>query len=115
VHAAPACRACFACWARRDLEIQLKMEQVHIAPASDRLASHRTAGAGAGGAGGAYRNYGERLYVEGRLDAMRKEQTVGAAAAAAAAAALLLVGGVSVGSSDEGCWWVSVGLRCVWW
>ena len=25
---------------------------------------------------GAYRNYGERLYVEGRLDAMRKEQMV---------------------------------------
>ncbi|PRW39076.1 expressed ef-hand domain-containing isoform A [Chlorella sorokiniana] len=50
----------------RDLEIQLKTEQVHIAPASGKLASHRTAGA--------YRNYGERLYVEGRLDAMRKEQ-----------------------------------------
>ena len=61
---------------RRDLEIQLKMEQVHIAPASGRLASHRTAGAGAGGTGGAYRNYGERLYVEGRLDAMRREQSV---------------------------------------
>ena len=60
------------------MEIQLKMEQVHIAPASDRLASHRTAGGGgAGGAGAAYRNYGERLYVEGRLDAMRKEQMVG--------------------------------------
>lgn len=27
-----------------DLEIQLKTEQVHIAPASGKLASHRTAG-----------------------------------------------------------------------
>ncbi|KAI3431406.1 hypothetical protein D9Q98_004459 [Chlorella vulgaris] len=50
----------------RDLEIQLKTEQVHIAPASNKLASHRTTGA--------YRNYGERLYVEGRLDALKREQ-----------------------------------------
>ncbi|KAL4440425.1 hypothetical protein ABPG75_003426 [Micractinium tetrahymenae] len=50
----------------RDLEVQLKMEQVHIAPTSNKLAGHRTAGS--------YRNYGERLYVEGRLDAMRREQ-----------------------------------------
>lgn len=45
------------------------MEQVHIAPTSNKLAGHRTAGS--------YRNYGERLYVEGRLDAMRREQEVG--------------------------------------
>ena len=70
------CLAAVPAVPRRDLEIQLKMEQVHIAPASDRLASHRSAGAGAGGA---YCNYGERLYVEGRLDAMRKEQMVGGA------------------------------------
>ncbi|KAL4431755.1 hypothetical protein ABPG77_002971 [Micractinium sp. CCAP 211/92] len=50
----------------RDLEVQLKMEQVHIAPTSNKLAGHRTVGS--------YRNYGERLYVEGRLDAMRREQ-----------------------------------------
>jgi hypothetical protein len=56
----------------RDLEIQLKTEQVHIAPASNKLAAHRTAGS--------YRNYGERLYVEGRLEAMKKEQLVGALA-----------------------------------
>lgn len=42
---------------------------MHIAPASNKLASHRTAGS--------YRNYGERLYVEGRLEAMKKEQLVG--------------------------------------
>lgn len=58
----------------RDLEVQLKMEQVHIAPTSNKLAGHRTAGS--------YRNYGERLYVEGRLDAMRREQEVGAAQSA---------------------------------
>ena len=52
-----------------DLEIHLKTEQVHIAPASEKLASHRTTNG--------YRNYGERLYVEGRLEAMRKEQLVG--------------------------------------
>ncbi len=46
------------------------MEQVHIAPTSNKLAGHRTVGS--------YRNYGERLYVEGRLDAMRREQEVGA-------------------------------------
>lgn len=34
---------------------------------------------------GAYRNYGERLYVEGRLDAMRKEQMVSALRQGAAA------------------------------
>lgn len=45
------------------------MEQVHIAPTSNKLAGHRTVGS--------YRNYGERLYVEGRLDAMRREQEVG--------------------------------------
>ncbi|PSC72051.1 expressed ef-hand domain-containing [Micractinium conductrix] len=50
----------------RDLEAQLKMEQVHIAPVSNKLAGNRNAGS--------YRNYGERLYVEGRLEAMRKEQ-----------------------------------------
>jgi hypothetical protein len=54
---------------RRDLEIQLKTAQVHIAPASGRLAANRNAGT--------YRNYGERLYVEGRLEAMKKEQLVG--------------------------------------
>jgi hypothetical protein len=59
----------FALPACRDLEIQLKTEQVHIAPASNKLASHRTTGA--------YRNYGERLYVEGRLDALKREQLVG--------------------------------------
>ena len=44
------------------------MEQVHIAPVSNKLAGNRNAGS--------YRNYGERLYVEGRLEAMRKEQMV---------------------------------------
>lgn len=55
--------------ARRDLEVQLKMQQVHVTPVSQALASHRSAAG--------YKNYGERLYVEGRLDAMRKEKEVG--------------------------------------
>lgn len=45
------------------------MQQVHVTPVSQHLASHRNASG--------YRNYGERLYVEGRLDAMRKEKEVG--------------------------------------
>lgn len=45
------------------------MQQVHVTPVSQHLASHRNAEG--------YRNYGERLYVEGRLDAMRKEKEVG--------------------------------------
>jgi len=53
----------------RDLERQLQSSQKHIAPASNKLAGNRTAGS--------YSNYGERLYVEGRLEAMRKEQLVG--------------------------------------
>lgn len=57
----------------RDMEIQLKTGLVHMAPATTKLVGHRNSGA--------YRNYGERLYVEGRLDAMRREQEVCALAA----------------------------------
>jgi hypothetical protein len=44
------------------------MQQVHVTPVSQHLACHRNAAG--------YKNYGERLYVEGRLDAMRKEKEV---------------------------------------
>lgn len=84
----------------RDLEIQLKTEQVHIAPASCKLAGHRTAGT--------YRNYGERLYVEGRLDAMRKEQLVrgaGLAGVLAGCCTLVLLGVDAALKSQAG-------LRC---
>lgn len=49
----------------RDLELQLATQHVYVTPVSQALASHRTAGG--------YSSYGERLYVEGRLEAMRKE------------------------------------------
>ena len=54
--------------ARRDLELQLQTEQVHVTPVSAALASHRTAAG--------YANFGERLYVEGRLEALRKQKLV---------------------------------------
>lgn len=53
----------------RDLEIQLKTEQVHVTAMSEKLAAHRIKGT--------YGNYGERLYVEGRIEAIKKEQEVG--------------------------------------
>ena len=52
----------------RDLDVQLKMQQVHVTPMSQQLACQRNAVG--------YKNYGERLYVEGRLEAMRKEKEV---------------------------------------
>lgn len=70
-------------------------------------------------AAGAYRNYGERLYVEGRLDAMRKEQMVGgvvgtvqgcrvqAARSAAVASAVARVAAVSGGTANN-----RVAARC---
>eukprot|EP00887_Chlorella_sp_A99_P002366 scaffold10.g2366.t1 len=50
----------------KELEAQLKAEQVHVTAVSQALASHRIKGT--------YANYGERLYVEGRIDAMKKER-----------------------------------------
>lgn len=50
----------------RDLELQLLTQQAHCTPVSRALASHRNAQG--------YASYGERLYVEGRLDAMRRAQ-----------------------------------------
>ena len=50
----------------RDLELQLAMQQAYCTPVSRALAAHRTAGG--------YASYNERLYAEGRLGAMRREQ-----------------------------------------
>ncbi len=51
------------------------MQQVYVTPVSQQLASNRNAAG--------YKNYGERLYVEGRLEAMRKEKEVRACAVVA--------------------------------
>uniref|UniRef100_A0A1D1ZUM1 PFU domain-containing protein n=2 Tax=Auxenochlorella protothecoides TaxID=3075 RepID=A0A1D1ZUM1_AUXPR len=50
----------------RDLELQLRMAQVHLDPVSQSLSAARTPDG--------YTNYGERLYVEGRLEALKREQ-----------------------------------------
>lgn len=47
------------------LEQRLATQHVHILPVSRALAAHRTAGG--------YSSYCERLYAEGRMDAMRRE------------------------------------------
>lgn len=52
----------------RDLELQLRMAQVHLDPVSQSLSAARTPDG--------YTNYGERLYVEGRLEALKREQAV---------------------------------------
>ena len=44
------------------------MQQVHVTEVSQQMALHRIKGT--------YSNYGERLYVEGRIEAMKKEQEV---------------------------------------
>lgn len=109
---------------RSDLEIQLKTVQVHVTPVSQALAAHRTqvtpslreqeliaywllpsrvlwapwslSHAAALAVQGAYANYGERLYVEGRLEALRKEEEVGRATEAG----ILLAGqAVAVGGA----------------
>lgn len=49
----------------RDLELQLATQQIYCTPVSRALAAHRTVGG--------YSSYGERLYTEGRLEALKKE------------------------------------------
>jgi hypothetical protein len=52
----------------RDLELQLATQQVYCTPVSRALAAHRTAGG--------YSSYGERLYAEGRLEALKREAEI---------------------------------------
>jgi phage terminase small subunit len=52
----------------RDLELQLATQQVYCTPVSRALAAHRTAGS--------YSSYGERLYAEGRLEALKREAEI---------------------------------------
>jgi hypothetical protein len=51
-----------------DLEARLQAQRAHVTPVSRRLASNRSAAG--------YTNYGERLYVEGRLEALRRDKAV---------------------------------------
>lgn len=50
----------------RELQAQLATQRAYCTPVSRVLASHRSARG--------YTSYGERLYVEGRMDALKKEQ-----------------------------------------
>jgi hypothetical protein len=52
----------------RDLELQLATQQVYCTPVSRALAAHRTVGG--------YSSYGERLYAEGRLEALKREAEI---------------------------------------
>jgi len=59
----------------RDLEVQASMGQIHATPLSKALTANRDANG--------YSNYGERLYIEGRMEAIKREKDVEAARIAA--------------------------------
>ena len=50
----------------KELEMELATQQVYCTPISQALAAHRTASG--------YSSYGERLYLEGKMDALRREE-----------------------------------------
>jgi hypothetical protein len=55
----------------RDLELQASMGQIHATPLSKALTANRDANG--------YSNYGERLYIEGRIEAMKRDKDIEAA------------------------------------
>lgn len=59
----------------RDLEVRLAMAKAHVTPVSKALAANRSAGG--------YANYGERLYFEGKMEAVKREQAAERARTAA--------------------------------